>query len=552
MIRIFPIGGIGKVTNNMYVYEYLKNGLEERIIIDCGIGFPEQEMLGADLFVPDISYLKGKEKTILGIILTHAHDDHIAGLPYILPQLNAEIPIFASALTAGFAQSNLKDFGINQQIKIIEDNEIIRLGNFEIDPVKITHSVPNSKHFVITTPDGIIYHGSDFKFDWTPVDGIKPDLQKMAYYGYRGIDLLLTDCLRVENDGYSLSETKVGDSLRREFKDVTGKVIITTMSSNIHRIQQAIEAAIEHRRKIAFLGYSIEENTKIAQRLNFLNVPEKFVVDKKRIKDTPANELCLIVAGCQGQVGSSLERAAKNNHDLLKIKPGDRVVFSADPIPGNEANVYKMIDNLAKLGATLSYREIQDDLHVSGHASSEELRLLLTLLKPGFVMPIGGTFRHMNQFKVLAKGMGFDDGRIFLLELGDILALDNKRAWVDDRVKLKTVIVDGLGIGDVGPLILSDRQQMSQNGMVVIAVPTNKEKTEITGDPEVVTRGFVFAKTSQDLLEEIKNEIRDFLPRGKQITNWKEQREELNNRISKFIFEKTQREPLILIALVGV
>ncbi|NMC35839.1 ribonuclease J [Candidatus Beckwithbacteria bacterium] len=550
MLRIIPLGGIGHVTNNMFVYEYGEGQNVERLIVDCGIGFPEEEMLGADLLVPDISYLQGKENSIVGIVLTHGHDDHIAGLPYILPQLNMDIPVFASPLTAGFAQENFKEFGLKTQIQTFPRDQILQLGSFGIDPVAITHSVPDTKHLAITTPEGVIYHGSDFKFDWTPIDGHRPDVQKIAYYGHKGVLALLSDCLRIENEGYTLSESKVGENLSREIRDVKGKVIVTTMSSNIHRIQQAIDAAVEHHRKIAFIGRSVEENIRISQQLGFLQIPEKVVINKRRIKQFKDNQLCLIVAGSQGQIGSTLARIATNQHQLVSIKTGDHVVFSADPIPGNERNAYRAVDNLAKLGATVSYREVQDTLHVSGHASADELRLLLTLTKPKYTIPIGGTFRHMTQYRLLATGMGWRDEQVLLLNDGEIAGISRDKIWVDNKIKLKTIIVDGLGIGDVGPLVLSDRKKMSQSGMMVIAIPVDQNKNQIKGRPEVITRGFVFARQSQELLEAIADETQKHLLAGMQIRDWKDKRDEVTEELEKFVFLETQREPLVLITLV--
>jgi len=549
MLRIVPLGGMGKVTKNMFVYELLGHGPDQRLIVDCGMGFPEEEMLGADLLVPDVSYLMDKLDTIVGMILTHGHDDHIGALPYILPQLNKDFPIFASPLTAGFAQENLEEFGIKTKINLFP-KELLQLGNFTIDPITVTHSVPDTKHLAITTPDGIFYHGSDFKFDWTPVDHIRPDVVKIAEYGRKGISAILLDCLRVEKEGYSWSETKVGESLIREIREITGKVVITTMSSNIHRIQQAIDAAVLHHRKVAFIGRSVEENCKVAQGLGLLKIPENVVVNKKRIKNMEDKQLCLIVAGSQGQIGSTLTRIANNEHSMVSVKDGDHIVFSADPIPGNEGNVYKTIDNLSKLGATVSYSDIQDDLHVSGHASADELRLMLTLSNPQSIVPIGGTYRHMVHFKNLASGMGWSNDQIHILDDGQIIAFDQRGGWVDNVIKLKTVIVDGLGVGDVGPVVLQDRQKMAHSGMIVVAVPAKKEGNEVIGRPEVITRGFVFARKSQELIESIADEAAKWLPVGMKVNDWKSTRDEVNEKISHFVFEQTQREPLILVTLV--
>lgn len=551
MIRILPLGGAGGVTKNMYVYEYIKDGkVIDRLIVDCGIGFPDEEMLGVDLLIPDVSYLYGKENTIRGIFLTHGHDDHIAGLSYILPQLKANIPIFASKLTAGFAENTMKDFGINKKVQVINDDKEIRLGSFNINTISVTHSVPDSKHLVITTPEGSVYHAADFKFDWTPVDGKKPDLQKMAEVGKKGILCLLTDCLRVEKEGYSLSESSLRDSLAREIRGVKGKLVITTMSSSIHRIQQVVDVASEFGKKTAFIGRSMEENVKVAQALGFLKLPRNMIVNKRQIKKFPPRKICLVVAGSQGQTNSSLTRMSKNEHQLAQIKPGDKIVFSADPIPGNEKAVYKVIDNFIKLGASVSYKEITDDLHVSGHASTGELSLFLTLLKPKFIMPIGATFRQMSHFRDLTKSLGFPKEYFFLLDDGDSLELASGQARKGKKIRLKTIIVDGLGIGDVGKAILTERRKMAENGMAVVVIPVSEKGNKVVGQPEIITRGFVFVRDTKELLEDGKRLTSTIVPVGSKITNWQSTKEQVVKNLTQFFFTETQREPLILAMMV--
>lgn len=553
MIRILPLGGMGHVTRNLFVYEYFPEGGKnvERIIVDCGMGFPEEEMYGVDLLLPDVSYLANKkEDSIKGIILTHGHDDHIGGLPYILPKLGTKIPIYASALTAGFAEDALADYGIKEKVRVIRDRQPLHLGSFTLEFIAVTHSVPDSKHVVIETPEGIVYHGSDFKFDWTPVDGKRPDVQKIAEVGRRGILCLLTDCLRVEKEGYSLSEKSIGEGLERELRVATGKFIMTTMSSNIHRIQQIVDIAKNYDRKIAFVGRSFEENVRTAERLGFIHLPAKALVNKHRISKLPDKQQCLIVGGCQGQIDSTLVRISRNEHSLVKIKPGDRVVFATDPIPGNEQAVYQTIDNLARLGATVAYTDINDDLHVSGHASADELRLFLTLTKPKFILPIGGTFRHMNHFAELASGMGWLKENIFLFEDGDSLELSRGQAKRGNKITLKTVIVDGLGIGDVGKIILSERKKMAKAGMVVVAIPVDRRNDKVLGRPEVITRGFVFVKSAQDLIKEAEKVVAITVPQGSKIKDWQESKQTVASRLTQFFFEKTQRQPLILPVLV--
>jgi len=548
MIRILPLGGMGHVTKNLFVYEASSGGNKvDRLIVDCGIGFPEEEMYGVDLLLPDINYLKGKEDSIKGIILTHGHDDHIGGLPYILPKLGRKIPIYAAPLTAGFAEDTLKDFGINDKVNVIKDGQPLNLGSFMVETVAVTHSVPDTKHLIIQTPEGIIYHGGDFKFDWTPVDGKRPDLQRIAEIGRKGVICLLSDCLRVDKPGYTLSEKSIADGLERELRIAKGKFIMTTISSNIHRIQQMIDPAIAHGRKIAFVGRSFEDNVRTAERLGFIKIPAKAVVNKRQIHKLPDNQQCLIVGGCQGQTNSTLVRISRNEHSLIRIKPGDRVVFAADPIPGNEQAVYKTIDDLAKLGANVSYTDINDDLHVSGHASAGELRLLLALVKPRFVVPIGGTFRHMNHYLEMAIDMGWEKDKVFLLGDGEPLELSGSgQARVGEKMSLKTVIVDGLGVGDVGKAILSDRKKMAKAGMVVVAIPMNGKTNTVSGNPEIITRGFVFVRSAKELIKDAEKVVVATVPQGSRIADWQETREKVSSRLTQFFFDQIQRQPLIL------
>ena len=555
MIKIIPLGGMGNVTKNLFVYEYAAEGKEvvDRLIVDCGIGFPEGEMYGVDLLIPDISYLKGKENSIRGIILTHAHDDHIGGLPYILPQLKAKIPIYASRLTAGFAEDTLQEFNIKDRITVIGDNQQLRLGAFSIEAVSVTHSVPDTKHLIINTPDGVFYHATDFKFDWTPVDDKRPDLQKIATIGKQGVRCLLTDCLRVEKEGYSLSERSIAEGLERELRQAEGKLIMTTMSSNIHRIQQMIDLAVVYKRKVSFIGRSVEENVRTAERLGFIKIPANLIINKHKIRKLSDRQQCLIVGGCQGQTNSTLVRVSRNEHQLVNVKPGDRVVFAADPIPGNERAVYQTIDDLARLGANVSYTDINDDLHVSGHASAGELRLLLTLLQPRFIVPIGGTFRHMNHFAELAMGMNWSKKDIFLLNSGESLKFSSSgEAELGEKITLKTVIVDGSGIGDVGKAVLAERQQMAESGMVVVVIPVNSKSKSILGKPEIITRGFVFVRQSKELIKEASEVAAKIAREGSKVREWQGLKERLTSQLAQFFFDQIGRQPLILPVLMQV
>jgi ribonuclease J len=434
-LRIIPLGGgPGMVTNNMYLYEYG----QDAIIVDCGIGFPEDKD-SDDILIPDISYLASNRRTIHGLILTHGHDDHHAALPHILPKLGP-VPIYASSLTAGFAQDKLNEYKLNQKIKILKETDQLKLGPFTINPIHITHSVPDSFHFLITTPIGSIYHGSDFKFDLTPLDKRPPNFSKIVDLSKKGILCLLSDCLRSERSGFSPSESTITEPLHREISQCQGRVIFTTMSSQIHRIQQAVDVATAYGRKVAFIGRSMDSNTQIAMRLGFLKLNPKSIIKPHQIKKYPDHKLCLLVAGSQGQESSSLTRYSTNTHKLIKIKPADTVIYSADIIPGNEQLVYQVIDQLNQAGIPVVYEDTVDDLHVSGHASAKELQLLMQLVNAQHLYPIGGSFRHMQAYKKLGLKVGYRPDQLILPHGNQVVEFDNSgRYSFAETLKLKQI-----------------------------------------------------------------------------------------------------------------
>lgn len=542
MLKILPLGGMGNVTKNMFAYD---TG-DAILLIDCGIGFPDENMPGIDFLIPDWGWLEDKKSRIAGMLLTHGHDDHIAGLPYILPRIGVEFPIYASPLTLAFAKSRLKDFQIAADFRTINDGVPLQIGPYTVHSIKMTHSVPDTRHFVIEVGNLRVYHGADFKIDLTPVDGVKPDLVKIAALGSRGIDLLLSDCLRSEKEGFSLSESTLTDSFEREIRGTRGKFIVTTMSSNVHRIQQAVNVAAAHNRKIAFIGRSVEQNIRDAQGLNMVKLPKNSIIDKRKMRGVPNNHLCLIVAGAQGQPGSTLVRAATEEHDLVNLQAGDKVVFSADAIPGNESAVYATIDTLSRLGVEVVYPEVSDSLHVSGHASAGEEMLLMELTKPRFLMPIGGTYRHMIQYRKLTRGMGFKDQQVFLLDTGQTLILESKdKARVGETVQLRNIMVDGLGVGDVGTVVLRDRQTMAKDGVVIVIIPLDQESGNLAGTIEVVSRGFVYMKESQALIDGavivVKRTLRD-TPK----TNWSSVKESVAKTLEDYFYAETKRLPMVL------
>lgn len=419
LVKIISLGGFGNVTQNLFIYEYKNNIL----IVDCGIGFIEEGLKKTKLIIPDISYLLQNQEKIKGIILTHGHEDHIGGLPFLLPKLKRNIPIYASRLTAALAEEKLGEYNFTYRINILDSDSKLIFGPFSLEFIYITHSVPDTFHLLIQTPIGVVYHGTDFKFDWTPVMGNQTEAGKIALAGNQGITLLLSDCLRSEKAGYTLSEQMIEDSFEREIKDCGGKFFVTTMSSNVSRWQQAINVITAHHRKVALVGRSVEKIISIATGLGYLQIPKGIVVPVKKTKHLKPNEIAFLVAGSQAQAGSALDKIASGEYNDIQIKPGDKVVFSADYIPGNEVAIHRLIDQLSRLGADVSYSEILDDLHVSGHGSQADLALMIGLLQPVWLLPIGGAFRQMKQYALLAQKMGYPAEKILLPEKNQIVEM---------------------------------------------------------------------------------------------------------------------------------
>lgn len=529
---------MGTVTKNMFAYETDT----EILLVDCGIGFPEPTMPGIDLLIPDISYLEDKKDKLVGLLLTHGHDDHIAGLPYILPKL-PKLPIFASRLTRGFALDRLKESKLKVDITEINQKPFT-VGQFTVQPIKVTHSVPDSRHFAITTPAGIVYHGSDFKFDPHPVDGVVSDYAAMQAVGDQGVVALLSDCLRSERPGESKSESSLKTMFEREIIDTKGKFIVTVMSSNIHRIQQAVDVATSKGRSIAFVGRSVEQNVRTAQQLGFLRLP-KAIVNQRKINNFPPHRLCVIIAGSQGQEGSSLTRAIAGEHRNVTINPEDKVVFSTEPIPGNEINVYAAIDELSKTGADVAYSDVDDNMHVSGHASSGELKRLIDLTRPRFLIPIGGTYRHMVQYRKLANKLNYSNDKTLLLDSGQTVEITPNSMSLGQTISIKDIMVDGLGVGDVGNIVLSNRRRMAESGIVIILVVINRSG-HMVGKPEVISRGFVYMKQAGKLIKQIIADVSNALPKNVTGKDKDRIKERVEKAATKRIKKETQRDPLVL------
>jgi ribonuclease J len=552
-LKFVPLGGMGNVTQNMYLYIYG----DEILIVDCGIGFPDLYMPGVDVLIPDISYLlKQLEegKRIVGMILTHGHDDHIGATPYLLPQLPA-FPIYASPLTAGFVKNRVSESAARDwEIITTETGHKYTAGtHFQFEAVKVTHSVPDTRHYAITTPEGVIYHGSDFKLDPNPVDGETSDLERMSQLGKEGILCALIDCLRVERDTWTKSESMVGPTILEAMTGTEGKFIITLMSSHIHRIQQTITAAASLKRKVVFIGRSVEQNVQAAMELGKLQVPFDMIVDKKMINDYADEKLCIIIAGSQGQEGSSLVRAIYGEHPVIQIKQRDKVVFSADAIPGNQVQYYQSIDELCRNNVDVLYPDIVENLHQSGHASAPEQMELVSLLKPKYLLPVGGADRHRTMFvKIVAQPLGFNSKEVLLPKHGEILAFSGGNASVDEKINIQATTVDGLGIGDVGPIVLSDRQALSQAGVIVLIIPRQGKIGYNLANMQVVSRGFVFMKEADEVIQFIKDTTADAVHELKLKKGGNDAlvRTTIEKKLGRKLHQVIQRSPMILTVFV--
>lgn len=547
-LKLIPLGGVGDVTKNMYIYEYGN----DIVIVDCGVGFPDEGMPGVDLVIPDITYLRDKIQKIRGIIITHGHDDHIGGLPFIWPELQA--PIYTRKLTAGFIKNKFTEHGLpKDKIHEVKMEDSLQLGVFGISFYQVSHSVPDTMGIVINTPVGTIVHQADFKIDWTPPSGQVTDVGKIAQIGARGVHFLLMDCLRVEKPGFNKSERSIEDSFEKAAIETTGKLLITMTSSNVSRMQQAINVANKTGRKVALAGRSFESNFQVARDLGYLKVPPGIVVAPDSVTGFADKKMLILIAGAQGQPGSALSRVANGEHKQIRIQKNDSVVFSADPIPSTETAQNALIDNLTRLGVNVYYSAITSDLHVSGHAAADELKLMINLIKPKYMLPIGGTFRHMKVFSKMAQEMGYQENQILDVENGEVMSIDKDTIKRVDRLEVKNVYVDGLGVGDVGSVVLRDRQVMAEEGVVIVVIPIGQQSGRVEGEPDIISRGFVFEQAAEGLLDGAKEVVLKSLEEhGKKISDWRFMRKMIEDDLEKFLYHATERRPLILPIVVEV
>jgi ribonuclease J len=549
-VRIIALGGFGDVTQNMFVYEYVPNGdlsKSQIIIVDCGVGFPEEDTFGVDLQIPDTHYLEDKKDRIAGIFITHGHEDHIGAIRFVLNLLGKDIPIFAPRLAAAFIQSKLVEFNLKPNLTVYEDSKIIKRGVFSVDPIRVTHSIPDTFHFAINTPIGTFYHGSDYKFDLFPLNNQSVDFNHIARVGDQKVLCLLSDCLGADHKGYSPSEGTIAQNFKRQITETKHRVFVTSISSNIVRWSQAIEAAKSNGRKIVVVGYSVEKAINIAKDLGYLNLKEHDIIPVQRSKNFPDDKLLFLVAGFAGQPESALSKMVMGKH-RVKIKAGDKVIFSApDYIPGTSTNIYNMIDTLSKMGVEVSYGD-KEEIHVSGHGYQKEHALLIDLVKPKYLLPIGGNYRHVKSYFSVAEKLGYKTDQFVTPEYDSVATFSsNGNVDTNKSIVLKKVLIDGLGIGDVGVTVLRDRKTLAEDGMFSVVLLVDVLKGTLCKDPVILSRGFVFMKENNDLISYLKEEIKKKFKQATSVpANLDYIREQLQGHIEQIIMEKTGRQPMVL------
>lgn len=542
-VKIIPLGGLGEIGKNLTVFEYE----DEIVIIDCGMSFPDEELLGIDLVLPDITYLLRNKDKIKGFFITHGHEDHIGGLPYVLKQIN--VPIYATKLTLGLIESKLEEHNILSDctLNMVKPGDIIETGNFNIEFIRTNHSIADSVSIALHTPIGIIVHTGDFKIDFTPIDGEIIDLQRYAQLGKKGVLLLMADSTNATRAGYTMSEKTVGETLNNLFIKADGRVIVATFASSIHRVQQIANASIKNDRKIAFSGRSMEKISEVAMSLGYLFIPEEMIIDLNDVKKYPDNKVTIITTGSQGEPMAALTRIAAGNHRSIQLEKGDTVIISSTPIPGNKKAVSSVVDDLTEKGAKVIYEAIED-IHVSGHACEQELRLIQALLKPKFFVPVHGEYRHLLSHSKIAENMGMDKSNIFILEIGDVLELSRNKAEITNKVPAGRVLIDGLGVGDIGNIVLRDRKNLAKDGIITVVIVINKESKTVISGPDIITRGFVYVRDSEELMREIRRIVSKSVERclDNDVTGWSEIKSAIRREVNTYVYTKMKRKPMVL------
>ena len=542
-IKIIPLGGIEEIGKNMTIVEYG----DEIIIVDAGLAFPEDDMLGIDLVIPDITYLERNKEKIKGLVVTHGHEDHIGGIPYLLKQI--DMPIYATKFTIGLIKNKLEEHNLvrKTRLKEVRQGQTITLGKMKVEFIKSCHSIPDAVALAIHTPAGVIVHTGDFKIDYTPIDNERMDLGRLAELGNKGVLALFSDSTNAERKGYTMSESSVGDVFDKLFLNCNKRIVVATFASNVHRVQQIVNAAVANKRKIAVCGRSMINMINTARELGYMKVPDNVFIDIDMIKNYTDEQLVIITTGSQGETMSALTRMAAGDHKKVEITPNDLVIISANPIPGNEKLVSKVIDDLMQIGAEVVYNSLAD-IHVSGHACQEEQKLMLSLVRPKYFIPVHGEYRQLRAHAETAKRVGVNPKNVFMLTNGRILELNENEAKLTGTVPSGIVLIDGLGVGDVGNIVLRDRQHLSQDGLIVIVLTMDATTGEIMAGPDVISRGFVYVRESENLMDDVKYVIKTELQKcqDRHIKEWSTMKSMIKDSLRDYIFQKTKRNPMIL------
>ena len=546
-LRISPLGGLEQIGMNITAFEFE----DSIVVVDCGLSFPEDDMLGIDLVIPDITYLKNNAHKVKGFVITHGHEDHIGALPYVLKELN--VPVYATRLTIALIEHKLKEHNLLKSVKrkVVKHGQSINLGKFRIEFIKTNHSIADASALAIYSPAGIVVHTGDFKVDYTPVFGDAIDLQRFGEIGKKGVLALMCDSTNAERKGFTMSERTVGktfDNIFAEHKNT--RIIIATFASNVDRVQQIINSAYKYGRKCVVEGRSMVNVISTAAELGYLNVPENTLIELDQMKNYPDEQMVLITTGSQGESMAALSRMASNMHRKVQIKPGDTVIFSSNPIPGNEKAVSRVINELSMKGADVIFQ----DAHVSGHACQEEIKLIYSLVHPKYAIPVHGEYRHLKAQAQVAESLGIPKDNIFLLSSGDVLELDEEKAQVVDRVQTGAILVDGLGVGDVGNIVLRDRQHLAEDGILIVVLTLEKYSNQVLAGPDIVSRGFVYVRESEGLMDEAKHVVEEAIEdcMDRRVTDWGRLKTAIRDSLSEFLWKRTKRSPMILPIIMEV
>ncbi|OKL37364.1 ribonuclease J [Domibacillus mangrovi] len=550
-LSIVALGGVNEVGKNMYAVQYA----DDIVVIDCGSKFPDESLLGIDLIIPDITYLQENKEKIRALVVTHGHEDHIGAIPYILKQL--KMPIYATRLTLGLIEVKLKEHGLLRETQLItiDSDSSLELGMTRLTFFKTNHSIPDCLGIAFHTPEGTVVHTGDFKFDLTPVNDQYPDIHKMANLGKNGVLALLSESTNAERPGFTPSERFVGEHIEEAFNKAHGKVFISTFASNVHRVQQVVDAAIKTNRKLALLGRSMVNVVSVALELGYLTIPDGMLIDANEVNQMAPERVAILCTGSQGEPMAALSRLSSSKYRQVEIVPGDTVILSSSPIPGNERNVARIIDNLFLLGAKVIYGSGSvTGMHVSGHASQEELKLMLTLMKPKYFIPVHGEYRMLHQHRLLAESVGVEQENIFIVNNGDVVDIHNAVARQTRKIPSGNIFVDGLGIGDVGNIVLRDRKQLSEEGMLIIVIHLSKTEGKIVSGPDTISRGFVHARHSEELLHDVNQLVTTTVHNleGTKVNQWKVIKKSVKESVGKFLYTETKRRPMIVPIIIEV